>query len=60
MYIPDNADLFEMYDAEHEEHLKRLPVCCYCEEHIQQESALRINGNWYCDNCLDDMREDIE
>ena len=60
MYIPDNLDAFELHDAEQARSLAKLPVCDCCKHPIQQESAVRINGNWYCDGCLDDMREDIE
>lgn len=56
----DNYDLFVAHDLEQESRLRRLPVCCICEEHIQQESAIKIKGDWYCDNCIDDMREEVE
>lgn len=42
-----------------ERELKNLPVCCQCEEHIQQDSAVQFDGNWICDNCLEDLRVDI-
>lgn len=58
--LPDNADLFARHDAEQERALKRLPVCCVCKDHIQQEKAVRINGDWYCDVCLEDIREEVE
>lgn len=60
MYIPDNSDLFERHDAEQARRLKRLPICDCCENHIQQESALKIDGKWYCDECIEDMKEDID
>lgn len=56
----DNYDLWAMHDAEQEAKLRRLPVCCECKDHIQQERAVRINGKWFCDDCLDNMREEIE
>ena len=61
MYYTDNpiADA-ERYSADQEEQLRKLPICCNCKEHIQQEDAVRIAGKWYCDGCLDDMREEIE
>ena len=61
MYYSDNpiADA-ERYSADREERLRRLPICCECKEHIQQEKAVCISGDWYCDDCLDDMREEIE
>ncbi len=59
-YSDDPVADFERYDAEKEEELRKLPVCCECGEYIQQSDAVRINGNWYCDGCLEDMREEIE
>lgn len=60
MNIPDNLDLFERHDAEQERARRKLPVCCECKDHIQQETAVRINGKYICDGCLEDMREEIE
>ena len=56
----DNYDLWCQHEAYQERSLRRLPVCCICEEHIQQESAIKINGDWFCDECIEEMREDIE
>lgn len=47
-----NKKCIDEYD-----HIKDLPVCANCGEHIQQESAVKIGGKWYCDACLDDARE---
>ncbi len=60
MYIPDNYDAFVQHDAEQARRLKRFPICECCENPIQQESALKIDGKWYCDGCIDDMKEDID
>ena len=61
MYITDDpiAD-FNRHDAEQQKLLERLPKCCCCDEPIQQEQAVRIDGRWYCDGCLQDMRENTE
>ena len=58
--VKDNYDLWTEHDAEQEAWLRKQPVCCECKDHIQQDSAVRINGDWFCDNCLEDMREEIE
>lgn len=58
--MKDNYDLWCEHEEEQEAWLRRLPVCCVCDEHIQQEDAVRINGEFYCDDCLDNMREVIE
>lgn len=64
MMSSDPAADFEEHDAEQEIKLKRLPKCCLCNEHIQQEEALHLKffllGDcWICDSCLDDNREEI-
>ena len=48
---------FHRYDAERHRRLSRLPKCTECNHHIQQEKAVRIKGNFYCDDCLKDLRE---
>ena len=39
--------------------VKDLPVCANCGEHITQETAVCVNGDWYCDVCLKGMRQYI-
>ena len=58
MTIPDNADLFEMHDREMEAKAQKLPRCERCGEPIYQYKAVRINRCWYCDNCIEELRED--
>lgn len=50
---------FAEWDAEQQEKLDKLPICSECEEHIQQEDAVCIHGEWFCDDCLNDMRKDV-
>jgi len=57
--MPDRND-FEQRDLEQERWLERRPVCVCCGEHIQEDSAVQIQGSFYCDNCLDDMRVYID
>ena len=49
----DNLDLFERHDAEQEARLRKMPICCKCKEHIQQEEAVKHKGKWYCEDCED-------
>ena len=49
----DNYDIWRRHDEEQERRLARLPECCHCGEHIQQEDAVCIDGSWYCDDCLE-------
>lgn len=57
--VPDRLD-FERRDAEQEQWLRRRPRCICCGEHIQDDSAVQIRGDFYCDNCLDGLRVYIE
>ena len=58
-YIPDAYDLWEARDREQNEWLESLPKCAECGEPIQQDMAVCINGAWYCDDCLYDMRKEL-
>lgn len=58
-YSDDPVSDFNSHDAEQEELLKSKPICKCCREHIQQDSAVCIDGDYYCDICLDDKREYI-
>ena len=51
---------FERHDREQQRKLEKMPVCKECGEHIQQEDAVLLDGNWYCDDCLFDLRTSIE
>ncbi len=59
-YIPDYNDLHDRYEAEREKELEKLPECCYCGEHIQQDYAYCINDEWICDDCIDFFRKSVE
>ncbi len=61
MYYTDNpvAD-FENHDRDQEKRLRQLPCCEECGEHIQQECAVLLHGEWYCDDCLREARTPIE
>lgn len=56
MVIPDAYDQWVRHDMEREEWREKHPICHYCGEHIQQETAVMIDGEWICDACLDDRR----
>lgn len=59
MTIGDNYDLWEQHDREQEAKLRKLPECSICGERIQQDRAVRIWGDWICDECLKECRENI-
>lgn len=50
---------FDRHDTEQQKKLDRLPKCTECGEPIQQEKAVCIDGDFYCDHCLDEMRMSI-
>lgn len=50
---------FDRHDAKQQAKLDRLPKCKRCGHPIQQEDAVCIGGKYYCDDCLEDMRESI-
>ena len=50
---------FERHDRDQARRLKRLPTCERCGDAIQQERAVCIEGFWYCDECLDEYRREV-
>ena len=55
MYITDNPVRdAERYEAEREEALQSLPVCCECGEHIQDDFCYEFDGELICPDCLKD------
>jgi len=59
MNIPDAYDLWEAHDREQCRRLEQLPVCADCDNPIQQEDAVYINGEWLCDDCLSSYRREV-
>ena len=53
MMIPDNLDLYERHEREQAKKLNELPVCSNCGEPIQDETAYYINGEWICNDCME-------
>lgn len=61
MKVPDNYDMWLAHDAEQDRWLEERPVCCWCEEHIQDGHLYRINGEACCPECLESFfREEID
>lgn len=50
---PDNYSEWEHHERRQEAWLAKRPVCCYCEEPIQDDFFYEINGDYYCEDCLD-------
>lgn len=61
MRLEDNYSRWESYDNEREAQLHKQPVCCYCDEHIQEDHFFLINDEVVCEKCLNEFfRKDIE
>ena len=56
----DPIDDFLQYDAEQQRLAERIPKCAVCNHTISQTMAVRINGEFYCDDCLIDLRERVD
>lgn len=59
IFTDDPARDFERYDAEQEARLAKRPVCADCDEHIQEDEAYYINGEWICERCMDSYRREV-
>lgn len=55
MYRTDDpvAD-FLAHDREREKRISRYPICVQCGERIQDEKLYRIDGKFYCEDCIED------
>ena len=60
-YIPDVYDQWKAHDAEQQAQLDKLPRCCECDEPIQDEYAYYINGEWVCEQCMNEnYRKEVQ
>ena len=58
-YTDDPLADFLHRDMEEQRWLERLPKCAECDKPIQQEYAVKIDDNWLCDGCLENMRKPV-
>lgn len=56
----DNYDLFLSHERQQETELKRLPLCCCCDERIQSEDLYDIDGSLYCEDCMKNFKHSTE
>ncbi len=54
MTITDNYDMWADNDSRMERELQRLPECDCCGNPIQDEHLYRIEGQNYCEHCLNE------
>lgn len=59
LFTDDPVADYERYSAQQERWIQKLPVCGRCNKHIQQEDAVRIDDEYICDSCIDDMRVEL-
>lgn len=59
MNVPDNYDMWGHHEAMQAAWLANLPTCERCGRAIMQDTAVFIDGCWYCDDCLFDLRKDV-
>lgn len=50
---------FDSYENEQERLEKQLPVCADCGEPIREDYAYCINGEWYCEQCMDSYKRSV-
>lgn len=54
----DAYDLWEHREIEYERWKARRPVCCLCEERIEEEELIDFEGRLYHERCfLDEFRK---
>lgn len=52
MWTDDPIADFNRWDAEQNRKLERMPVCCECGEHIQDDTCFEINDEIICNSCM--------
>lgn len=55
MRIPDNYDKWEQHEARQQAELVRLPKCDCCCEPIQDDFCYQIDGEIFCEECLNEQ-----
>lgn len=59
-YTDDPHADFLRHDREQEAELKKLPVCCCCENPIQSEDLWDIDNSLYCEDCMKEFKHSTE
>ena len=58
--IPDAYDLWASNERKSYNSTKYRPLCSCCQEPISGDMAYRVNGELYCEDCIEDMKEYVE
>lgn len=48
---------FDRYDAMQSKKLNELPVCCECDQPIQDDECYEFDGELICPQCLKDNHQ---
>lgn len=58
-WTDDPIEDFNRWDREQNRLLEQRPVCADCDQHIQDDRAYYINGEWICLECMDSYIRDV-
>lgn len=53
--IPEPHELYDRYMDKQESELEKLPKCTYCQNHIHDDYAWNIDGDFFCEECATDL-----
>lgn len=56
----DSLRDFALWDDDQEEKLNKRPLCNYCGQRIQDDCYYELNGEIYCQDCIDDNKRYFE
>lgn len=51
-YSDDPVRDYDRYCAKQDRELAKLPVCCECDDPIQEEFCYEFDGEYICTSCL--------
>lgn len=52
--MQDNLDRFEQKEKQEQSWLNQLPICSVCDDPIQDETYVNIQGMLICNGCVGD------
>lgn len=60
MWTDDPVADYSRYDAKCQKEIEQLPTCSECDEHITDDFAYYIDGEWICEDCMKEYRRSVE
>lgn len=58
-YSDDPVSDYAAWDAKQARWLEKRPVCSECDEHIADDVAYYIEGEWVCERCMDSYKREV-